>query len=106
MPTRLLSLLIALLLSGCVTAAKREARAKTVQLQPGMTQAAVVKIFGQPSRTELKPATDFMNASVWTMLGPGGRSTEQLIWKYDQADLEVRFENSNRGLVVVSWEAD
>ena len=102
--SRVLSILVAFALVGCVTTAQRDARAKTVQLQPGMNQAAVERIFGKPSRTQLKPASDDFGS--FSSLFVPGNSSDELIWKYDREDMEIKFVNTSRGWVVNSWEAD
>ena len=108
---RITLLMIALVVFGCAN--HREARRKSVQLYPGLPQREVVSLHGMPSKAqgnpdEGSPSGDYDEHRQ----GSGGNSSfqhrteDELVWEYDNIDLEITFRHTQAGWVVKSWSID
>jgi hypothetical protein len=96
-------LLPLLALCGCISTAERNAKVVAQSLHPGMTQSDVIRLFGQPTKTETKsPGVELERA--WG--GPQliRRDTQELEWEYDRSDLVVTFAWSGSQWAVKGWK--
>jgi hypothetical protein len=84
-------LMIAIVAFGCAN--HREARRKSVQLYPGLSQREVVSLYGMPNKAEGNTAE-------------GNRPEDELVWKYENIDLTITFRHMQTGWVVKTWSID
>jgi hypothetical protein len=95
--------MIALVVLGCAN--HREARRKSVQLYLGLSQRAVVTLYGMPSKAEGNPdegnpSRDYDNHQE----GSEGKSDfqhwteDELVWEYEKIDLKITFRHTQAGM--------
>jgi hypothetical protein len=108
---RIMLLILAVVVSGCAN--HREARRKSVQLYPGLLQREVVSLYGMPSKAEGNPDDGNPSGDYHEHRQESGgnsdfqhRTEDELVWEYDNIDLEITFRHTQAGWVVKTWSID